>query len=233
MKLFYDLHIHSCLSPCGDDQNTPGNIAGMLKLAGVEIAALTDHNTCMNCRPFIEHAEGHGIIALPGMELTTSEEVHVVCLFGDIEAAEGFSRYVYPSVPKIKNNPQIFGNQFYIGPDDEITGVEDKLLISATGIGIYKICGLVESYGGVAFPSHIDRPAFSLLSNLGIWDDAMGFNFYERSARPNLAVLPPKPFLINSDAHCLEDIADAMNSLEVQARSAKAVIEALRALRIT
>lgn len=230
MRLYYDLHLHSCLSPCGDDQSTPGNIAGMLKLAGVEIAALTDHNTCSNCRSFIKHAEGYGLVALPGMELTTSEEVHVVCLFADIDAAEEFSRFVYSALPPIPNSTEIFGAQVLRDVDDEVSGFEDRLLISAADIGIYAVTGLVSSYGGVAFPAHIDRPSFSLLANLGMWDDAMGFKFYEKTARAGSTLLPEKPWLINSDAHRLEDIPDAANTLEVSGRSAGAVIEALRRL---
>lgn len=230
MKLYYDLHIHSCLSPCGDDQSTPGNLAGMLKLAGIDAVALTDHNTCGNCRPFIKHAEGYGLVALPGMELTTSEEVHVVCLFEDIENAGGFSREVYKSLPPIPNKPEIFGPQVLRGEDDEAAGFEEKLLISATRIGIYDVAAMAGEYGGVAFPAHIDRPGFSLLANLGLWDDAMGFMFYEKTRGADPSALPARPFLINSDAHRLEDIPDAAYSLEAEERSAKGVLDALRRL---
>ncbi len=230
MRLFYDLHLHSCLSPCGDEESTPGNIAGMLKLAGAEIAALTDHNSCGNCRPFLRRAEDYGLIALPGMELTTSEEVHVICLFEGIDEAEEFSRLVRESLPPIPNNPGIFGEQVLCGMDDEPAGFEDRLLISATGIGIYDVSRLVRTYGGVAFPAHVDRPSFSLLANLGMWDDAMGFGFYEKTAKADPTALPDRPFVINSDAHRLEDIPDAANTLEVSGRSARAVLEALREL---
>lgn len=231
MRLYYDLHVHSCLSPCGDEQSTPGNLAGMLKLAGLDAVALTDHNSCLNCRPFLRHARNYGLVALPGMELTTSEEVHVVCLFADIDAAEAFSRVVRKSLPDIPNMPEIFGAQVIRGEDDEVAGFEDRLLISATGIGIYSAAALAEAHGGVAFPAHIDRPSFSLLANLGMWDDAMGFSFYERTARADPAALPPKPFLINSDAHRLEDIPDAARTLEVFECSPEAVIKTLRGLK--
>ena len=94
MKLSFDLHMHSCLSPCGGDDNTPANLAGMCALAGLQVVALTDHNTSGNCAAFCSAAKAYGLLALPGMELTTREEAHVVCLFPDIDKALAFSQYV-------------------------------------------------------------------------------------------------------------------------------------------
>ena len=87
IALSYDLHLHSCLSPCGDDDMTPANIVGMAAVMGLELIALTDHNSAKNCPAFLKMAEEYGILALPGMELTTEEEVHVVCLFSELDAA--------------------------------------------------------------------------------------------------------------------------------------------------
>ena len=91
-ELFYDLHLHSCLSPCGDDESTPGNIVGMSVVKGLQVIALTDHNTCKNCPAFLKIAADFGITAIPGMELTTAEEVHVVCLFPTLEDAMAFEK---------------------------------------------------------------------------------------------------------------------------------------------
>ena len=102
-KYYYDLHIHSCLSPCGDEDNTPGNIVGMAKLCGLNILALTDHNSCKNCPAFFEAAKRHGIIPIAGMELTTSEDIHVVCLFEHLKDALAFDEYVDSRRNKIKN----------------------------------------------------------------------------------------------------------------------------------
>ncbi len=109
MKLYYDLHMHSCLSPCGADDMTPSNIAGMAALAGQKIVALADHNTTKNCPAFIHTAQSNGLLALPAMELTTREEAHVLCLLPSLEAADEFDRYVYARLPDIKNRPEIFG----------------------------------------------------------------------------------------------------------------------------
>ncbi len=232
MKLFYDLHLHSCLSPCGDEDATPANLAGMLSLAGLDVVALTDHNSCGNCAPFLRRAAGLGLVALPGMELTTSEEVHVICLFERLDDALAFERVVYCALPDVPNRPEVFGRQLLIGEDDEIAGEEPRLLLSATSIGIYDVTALAAAHGGVAFPAHIDRASFSLLANLGFWDDAMGFTFYERTRAANPELMPLKPWLVNSDAHRLEDIPDAAFRLEAPERSAGGVLRALKRLNI-
>ena len=141
-KYTYDLHIHSCLSPCGDDDMTPANIAGMGSIKGLTLMALTDHNTSRNCPAFFKACRALGIVPVAGMELTTSEDVHMICLFPDLESAMDFDKFVYPLIMPIDNNPEIFGNQLIYGEDDEIIGTEPKLLISALSLDISaaKVC---------------------------------------------------------------------------------------------
>lgn len=225
MSLAYDFHIHSCLSPCGDADMTPANIVGMAQIAGLNAIALTDHNTCGNVRPFFYHAEQAGIIALGGMELTTMEEVHVVCLFAEIDLCERFSDEIYKRLPNIKNRSDVFGEQVYMNEKDEPVGVEEKLLINATDIGVYDIAALVKSFGGIAFPAHINRSSFSLMSNLGMWDDLMGFKFAERTHDSDLSSLPDVPYLINSDSHYLETLGQTENTLQIDAKTAAALID--------
>ena len=98
IPLHYDLHIHSCLSPCGDNESTPGNIVGMAVVKGLDVIALTDHNTCKNCAAAMAIGKEYGITVIPGMELTTSEEVHVLCLFHTLEDAMGFDAFVEPRI---------------------------------------------------------------------------------------------------------------------------------------
>ena len=93
-RYYYDLHVHSCLSPCGDDDSTPANIAGMATLNGLQIVALTDHNTTANCPAFFKAAKSYGLIPIAGMELTTAEDIHLVCLFEHLEDAMNFSEEV-------------------------------------------------------------------------------------------------------------------------------------------
>ena len=104
-RYFYDLHIHSCLSPCADDDNTPNNLAGMGMLAGLQLMALTDHNSAKNCPAAVEAAKEFGITVVCGMELTTAEEVHVLCLLPSLEKALELDEYVQKRLIKIKNDP--------------------------------------------------------------------------------------------------------------------------------
>ena len=156
-ELAYDLHIHSCLSPCGDDDMTPANIAGMAALKGLDAVALTDHNSCKNCPAFLAAAKEYGIIGIPGMELTTSEEVHAVCLFPELYQAMEFDRFVYSRLIKVKNRPEIFGKQQIYDENDSVCGEESCLLINAVNLSFEGLWEKAVSYGGVMFPAHIDK----------------------------------------------------------------------------
>ena len=163
----YDFHVHSCLSPCADNDNTPNNIAGMASLCGIEIMALTDHNTSKNCPAFFEAARRYGIVPVGGMELTTSEDVHVICLFDSLEATMAFDQLVDSRRIKIKNRPEIFGDQLILNGEDEPIGTEEDLLINATSISLEEVPALVQPFGGVAYPAHIDREANGIIAVLG------------------------------------------------------------------
>ena len=233
-RFAFDLHMHSCLSPCGGEENTPADLAGMCALAGLDVVALTDHNTAGNCAAFCRAAERYGLVALPGMELTTAEEAHVVCLFPDVAAAEEFAALVRTRLPGVKNRADIYGPQILMDGEDNVLGEEDAFLAGAAGLGIYETSALVRSFGGVAYPAHIDRPSFSLLANLGLWDPDMGFALAEVSQncppglfdRPDLRGVP---HLDGSDAHYLDQILDAHQYMTVPKRTPKAVLDWLRA----
>ncbi len=209
----YDLHIHSCLSPCGDNDMTPANIVGMAFISGLRVIAITDHNSCLNCAPAMKYGEEYGVIVIPGMELTTSEEIHVVCLFPRLENALRFSDFVYEQLMDIKCKPDIFGYQFIVGEDDEIAGEVEKLLISATDISIDDVDALMDEYEGLWFPAHIEKDANSVLSNLGmippdskfIMAEIKDFNRTDEIIEEN-PYLERCEILYNSDAHSLGQI---------------------------
>ena len=232
-RFAFDLHMHSCLSPCGGEDNTPANLAGMCSLAGLDVVALTDHNTAGNCAAFCRAAERYGLLALPGMELTTSEEVHVVCLFSDLAAAEGFGALVRTRLPGVKNKAAIYGPQVLMDETDRVLGEEDAFLAGATDLGIYEAAALARSFGGLAYPAHIDRPSFSLLANLGLWDPDMGFPLAEvsQSCPPELFTRPDLQgvrHITASDAHYLDQIMDAHQYMELPERTPKAVLDWLQ-----
>ena len=210
-----DLHIHSCLSPCGDEEMTPGNIAGVAKLNGLSIAALTDHNTCGNCESFFAACEVYGLTPVAGMELTTSEDVHLLCLFRTISDATAFSKAVEDRRIKIRNKPEIFGRQLLIDQNDEPCGEEEFLLINATTLPLEEATRLCRDFRGVAIPAHIDREANGMLSVLGGVPEEPDFPTVEVRDAVKLTeltrehpILLKKRAIVSSDAHRLWEIAE-------------------------
>ena len=220
MELAYDLHIHSCLSPCGDMDMTPNNIAGMAMIKELQIIALTDHNTARNAPALIKASEQYGLIVLPGMELTTQEEVHVVCLFAETEAALDFDAYVYEKLLKVRNKPKIFGEQVMMNENDEPVGEEEFLLINATEIPFDDVYDTVTSFGGIMIPAHLDKTSTSLISNLGQIPPNSQFTCAEVKNLEKLhGLIREHPYLTHcriisdSDAHYLEDISEPVHTL--------------------
>lgn len=218
----YDLHIHSCLSPCADDDMTPANIAGMGAVNGLGIMALTDHNTSGNCPAFFAACKKYGIVPVAGMELTTAEDIHVICLFPELDSAMDFSDMVKPRIMPINNKPHIFGNQLYVDENDEVKGEEERLLISATDIDIAQAVELVIKWGGVCYPAHIDRPSNGIIAVLGDIPPEYGFKCVEFNDGANEADYRAKysavtnaRAVVSSDAHRLWAINEAQNTIEV------------------
>lgn len=234
MRFAFDLHMHSCLSPCGSDDMTPATVAGLCALGGLQVVALTDHNTVGNCPAFLRAAHHYGLVALPGMELCTREEVHVVCLFPDLDHALPFQDRVFAAMAALpENDVAVFGRQLRMDEDDNVLGEETRMLAGCADIGIYHVAALVAEHGGVAIPAHIDRDAFSLLSNLGLWDADMGFALAEVSrrcpadffSRPDLAGLA---HIQGCDAHYIDQLQDAHQYMDLPELSAQAAVDWLR-----
>ena len=221
-RYYYDFHIHSCLSPCGDDDMTPANIAGTATLAGLNIVALTDHNTVKNCPAFFKAAKKHGIVAIAGMELTTSEDIHIVCLFEKLDDAISFEKEVKKHRILVQNRPEIFGKQQIVDEEDNIVDEEKFLLINATNISVENVSDLVSSFNGICFPAHIDRESNGIVSVLGNFPENYDFNCYEihnaesyDEYENQFPHLKSKLRLIGSDAHYLWDIRDAKDYIEL------------------
>lgn len=221
-RYYYDFHLHSCLSPCGDDDMTPANIAGAATLAGLNIVALTDHNTAKNCPAFLKAAKSYGLIGVAGMELTTAEDIHVVCLFEKLEQAMAFSEEIENRLIKIKNRVEIFGRQQIMDEEDNILGEEEFLLSNATDISVEEVPELVSRFDGVCWPAHIDRTANGIVSILGVFPEDAKFSCFELHSEEKrdeyeerFAFLKEKTCLIGSDAHYLWDIRDAKAYIEL------------------
>ncbi len=224
--LRYDLHLHSCLSPCGDGEMTVNNIVNMAILNDLDLIALTDHNSCKNCPAILEVAQAAGKLVLPGMELCTAEEIHVVCLFPGLQEAMAFDAYVYSQLLPIANKVDIYGHQQILNAQDEVTGEEPLLLVTASQISLDQVPGLMREYGGVAFPAHIDKNAYSVLAVYGYLPPELGFHAVE-VARPgeflaqeaNRQQVAGKVILTDSDAHYLWDIKEESDPLPLEAWS--------------
>lgn len=228
-RFAYDLHMHSCLSPCGDDDMTPHNIAAMAMLNGLDIIALSDHNTAKNVPALIEAAKEWDITVVPAIEAESAEEVHLLCLFPNVEAALEMGEILEAHLPPVKNRPEIFGEQRIMNSVDEQTGTIEKLLINATDIPIEKVKAMVEERGGVCIAAHIDRTSNSVISNLGAVPEELNFATLELSKRagPDWASDKRYRYIHNSDAHYLTDISDAVWRLSLKDRSVESVLELL------
>ena len=234
IPLYYDLHIHSCLSPCGDDDMTPANIVGMAAVKGLDVIALTDHNSCRNCPAAIYHGEKYGVTWIPGMELTTQEEVHVICLFPTLDDALRFDALIYEKLLPFPNREDIFGKQQIMDERDEVTGTVKNLLINATSISFDDVFPLVGSFQGIAYPAHVDKASTSLLSNLGFVPPGSTFTCAEFHDFKNLhRIRREHPYFENcnviccSDAHYLQDIHEPEYQLYARSGEIYDILEAL------
>lgn len=217
MKIFYDLHLHSALSPCGDDDMTPNNIVNFAELLGFDVIALTDHNSCLNIESLMKVALNKDLIIIPGMEVETVEEIHVVCLFPSLDLCRNFAKIIEEKLNKIPNQEKIFGPQLILNEFDEEIGRYKDLLITSTKLNIYELVELVKKFEGIAIPAHIDRASHSIISNLGFIPPDLNISLVEFSTNvnPENFLLDMKRFsdkdydyIVSSDAHYLEHMKE-------------------------
>ena len=235
MKFAVDLHVHTALSPCGDDDMTPNNIVNMALLKGLDIIAVTDHNSCANVEAVIDAGRNKGLMVIPGIEVQSKEEVHLICLFKKIDQALEFGGLIYSSISNIPNNEELFGKQLIMDASDHITGKLEKLLLSSSTYSISEIFELTCKYGGMCIPAHIDRPAYSIISNLGFIPPDLKVDAVEISKNSKLeTVLEKMPFIkyykqiISSDAHYLYDISEREYFVEMEYISPSQLFQALQ-----
>ncbi|MBR5111513.1 MAG: phosphoesterase [Clostridia bacterium] len=230
MNFFADLHIHSCLSPCGDNDMTPGNILGMAVVKGLEIVAISDHNAARNLPAAEKIAEAYGLLLVPAIEITTSEEVHMLGYFPDVSTAVDFGDMLKTHLPPGKNRPAFFGEQLVMNEDDEVVSHEDALLIGATDLTLEECAEKVRAVGGVPVPAHINRGSNGLLVNLGMMPLSPAFTTVEvwRDLPCPLEALENKHVLHSSDAHYLENIQEPELSLRLPEKSVAALLDWMR-----
>ena len=234
MDVFCDLHIHTALSPCGDSDMTPNNIVGMAVLNGLDFIAVTDHNTIGNVRAVMKCAEDAPLTVIPGMELETAEEAHFICLFKTAGAAEEFYGWTKGFFNGIKNREDIFGRQAFMNEEDEITGFEEQLLVSALTCSVYDAVPVVRGLGGVIIPAHVDKSSYSIISNLGFMPPDLGFKTVEISKNTDREhILMKYPYLeeyliiTDSDSHYLGDLYETEGKIQLAEKSVDALFERL------
>ncbi len=230
MDLYADLHIHSCLSPCGDNDMTPGNILGMAVVKGLDAVAISDHNAALNLPAAQKIADAYGLLLVPAIEITTREEVHLLGYFPDVQTAVEFGGMIREHLPAKKNKPSFFGEQLIMNEDDEVIGQEDALLIGATDFPLEECAEKVRLFGGVPVPAHINRGSNGLLINLGMMPEKPYFPTVEvwRHLPCPLEPLENKHVLHSSDAHYLGDIQEAEFMLHLPEKSVSALLDWMR-----
>lgn len=207
---------------------TPNNIINMAKLKGLDAIAVCDHNSTKNLPAAAKIAQEASITFLPGMEMTTAEEVHVLALFEDVDTAFVFGDMVYEALPDILNKPDFFGEQLIMDENDEVIGRMDKLLISALPFDMDECCARIKEYGGYAIPAHINKGANSVLANLGFFPPQLKFKTIE--VVKGLAItndISGFQKIYSSDAHNLWQIAEAENAIEVDENTVSAILKKL------
>lgn len=228
MKLAVDLHIHSCLSPCGEDEMTPNNIVGMAALKGLDAIAVTDHNGYQNAAAVASVGNDMGLVVVPGMEVTDREEVHLLCYFSDVPSLTAFGEIIQGHLPGVPNRPDYFGNQIIMNEMDEPMGTLESLLIPGVSLSMEEVYSLVREHGGVMVPAHINRGSHSILANLGFMPEFPPFPTVEtvKEGLP-LPDLTDKLVLRSSDAHSLGALLEKEFFLETERRDAKGILDVL------
>jgi len=212
--LLADLHIHTCLSPCATLDMTPRKIVEQAQKRRLDIIAVTDHNSAENSGAVMAAARGTGLTVIPGMEITTSEEVHVVALFEDLGATLAMQALVYDRLQPGENDEDLFGMQVVANELDEVEGMNTRLLIGAARMDLNQMVDRIHQLKGLAVAAHIDRDAFSVLGQLGFIPEDLNLDALEISRRMTLKQahrafpgLDRFAMITSSDAHDLDEIA--------------------------
>lgn len=208
-----DLHVHTVLSPCAEVEMIPPWIARRALELGIGLLGITDHNASGNAAAVAEAAAAAGIRVLPGMELQTQEEVHLLCLFDDLEACLRWERKVWSRLPEAPNNEEVLGAQLLVDAEGDWLATEGRLLAASANMTLNEAIAGVHALGGLAIPAHVDRPAFSLLANLGFVPRDLPADALEVTRRfspsrdlPQRHDLQGWPLIVGSDAHQLDEM---------------------------
>lgn len=215
-----DLHVHTCLSPCGDLEMAPESIALEARRRDISILGICDHNSAENTPALFEAGRHHRIAVLPGLEVTSREEVHLLALFDRAESALKMQKDVYDHLPG-ENDEDAFGPQVVVNSRGQVLGFNPRLLIGATTLSLEDIVSRIHELEGLAVAAHVDRESYSLIGQLGIIPDNVDLDALEISPRMTLAEARARfggrfPLTTSSDAHFLKDIGAAVTEFVLE-----------------
>jgi 3',5'-nucleoside bisphosphate phosphatase len=229
-----DLHVHTVLSPCGDLEMSPAAIVETAARRGIDILGITDHNSTKHGPLVNKLAQKKGIFVLCGAEVTTREEVHCLAFFENFEILGAFQQYLDSHLPYIKNDPRYFGYQVVLDEEEMIVEEEERLLISGLDQGLDQVEEEVHRLGGLFIPAHIDRPKYSLTSQLGFVPPGLKADALEvsRFTTPEKIAeqfpwIASYTFIRSSDAHHPDAIGFGITIFEMEHRSFDEIRKAL------
>jgi len=226
-ELQADLHIHTCLSPCAEKEMSPRAVVRQARTMGLDLIAICDHNSAENVEAACRAGLEAGLAVIGGMEICTREEVHVLAFFKDDHALACAQTMVYESL-RGKNEPEVFGEQVVMNERDEVAGLNSRLLIGATDLGLEEVIQVIHSLGGMAIAAHVDRPSFSIISQLGFIRQDLGLDGVEVCSERPPEVPVELAVLRSSDAHRLREIGCRSTRFLMGAPTAPEVEMALR-----
>lgn len=221
-----DLHIHTLLSPCGEIEMIPPLIVQSAMAAGLDIIAITDHNSCENARAVIEAAEGSGLKVLPGLEVQSVEGVHLLCLFDAVEQAETMQKAVYERLPNVELSERLIQEQMVVDSGANFVKYCTSPISLPTSMNIDEIFEKAYVLEGLVIPSHIDRLETGMCGVLGMLPETPAFEAVEVSRNLNTAEARLRypsignlPVFHSSDAHWLSAIGESRTTLYLEHRS--------------
>ncbi len=195
-----DLHVHTCLSPCADREMSPSVLVRQAHKRGLDLIAICDHNSAENVEAVSNAAEKVGLGVIGGMEITSREEVHVLGLFEENRLLSAAQVVVYDNLPG-ENDPDTFGEQLVMDAQDNVIGCNRRLLIGATVLTLDDVVRTVHEFGGIAIASHVNRPSFSVLSQLGFIPEGLALDGVEVCSGGAPVAPENLPVIFSSDAH--------------------------------
>ncbi|HOP46731.1 MAG TPA: PHP domain-containing protein [Desulfobacteraceae bacterium] len=225
-----DFHIHTCLSPCGDLDMTPKAIVENSLEKGLDLIAVCDHNSAENAEATIRMGLKKGLKVLPGLEVCSREEVHSLAIFESADQALKMQEIVYSHL-KGTNRPEFFGDQVVANEFDEVEGFNDHLLIGASGLGLLEVIDNVHKLGGISIASHVDRPSFSVMSQLGFIPKDLpldGIEISQITKFEEISAMTDLPVMTFSDAHFIKDIGRVHTEFYVETASLGEIKMALK-----